>query len=213
MTTPAPHPQPHAIAQRPIADFLEALAAKTPTPGGGAAVGILAATAAATAAMVLSYSIHKKSLAQHRPALEAHDQALRRLRDLSLTLAAEDAEAYERLNTLQRLPDTDPAKAELPTAARAAANVPLAALAAACDLLRHLAALPGITNPHLRSDLAVAAIAAEAAARAADWNVRINCPALPGPEAAELTQQADQLLATAKTLGTQTEAACQEPRA
>ena len=46
------------------------------------------------------------------------------------------------------------------------------------ELLSLLDDLTGTTNHQLRSDLAIAALLAEAAARAAAWNVRINLPQL-----------------------------------
>jgi len=51
-------------------------------------------------------------------------------------------------------------------------------MAAACDLLRHFERLASITNKHLRSDLAIAAVLADAVVRAGRWNVAINLPML-----------------------------------
>jgi len=51
-------------------------------------------------------------------------------------------------------------------------------MAAACDLLRHFERLASITNKHLRSDLAIAAVLADAVVRAGRWNVAVNLPML-----------------------------------
>ena len=48
-----------------IGSALEAIAAKQPTPGGGAVASLTAALAAATARMVLHYSLGKPLLAEH----------------------------------------------------------------------------------------------------------------------------------------------------
>ena len=53
-----------------LADYLGALAAKSPTPGGGAVASTTGATAAALAGMVVAYSLGKKNLAPHQPLLE-----------------------------------------------------------------------------------------------------------------------------------------------
>jgi formiminotetrahydrofolate cyclodeaminase len=130
--------------------------------------------------MVVAYSLGKKGLAEFQGSLERADVLLRRTADLMLELAAEDAAAYGLVNELQKLPDDHPRRrAEYPGAVEAAVAAPRSVLAAACDLLRLLETLAPITNRHLRSDLAVAAILAEATARAAGWNVEINLPLLP----------------------------------
>jgi formiminotetrahydrofolate cyclodeaminase len=157
--------------------FLDQLGSRTPAPGGGAAASIAGATGAALARMVVEYSLGKKALAEHQPALGKARESLLRLAAMFLQLADEDAEAYGLVNELSRLPETDPRRtAEFAAAAAAAVAAPRAVLAACCDLLRLLEALAPITNRHLRSDLAIAAILAEAGARAARWNIVVNLP-------------------------------------
>jgi formiminotetrahydrofolate cyclodeaminase len=172
---------PAAVPVRdlPLKVLLESVGAKTPSPGGGAVASAAGALAAALGRMVVAYSVERKSLAEHRPALERALSVLERTADLLLTLADEDAAAYALLNTLQRLPETDPRRqAELPGAIEAAINAPGAVVAACADLLRLLESLRPITNPHLRSDLAIAAVLAAAAARCGWWNVKVNLPLL-----------------------------------
>jgi formiminotetrahydrofolate cyclodeaminase len=171
------------IASQPLSGLLDALAAKTPAPGGGASACIAGALAAAQAEMVVAYSIGRKSLAEHEPRLQDARQALLGSRRFLLALADEDAAAYDALQQLTRLPPDDPRRLrEHPEALERCLRIPLAALAACANMLRLLEQLPSITNRHLRSDLAIAALLAEAAARASDWNVRINLASLPpGP--------------------------------
>jgi len=160
-------------------DFLDQTAAKTPTPGGGAVASVTAALAAALARMVLNFSRGKKSLVQHS---DLHVEALNELERLlqrSMELARADAIAYGRLNELWKLPEDDERRQrEFPAAVEAAIEAPHALLHAAMEMLRLLARLPEATNRMLASDLTIAAILAEAAARAAAWNVRINLPLL-----------------------------------
>lgn len=162
-----------------IDQFLASLAAKQPTPGGGAVAGVCGALAAALGQMVVSYSLGKKTLAEHQPLLEEAAKRLERARALLLTLADEDAQAYGLVNELSRLPEGDARRErELAGAIAASVQVPQATAACAADVARLLRTLCGTTNPHLRSDLAIAGVLAEATVRAARWNVVINAPAM-----------------------------------
>jgi formiminotetrahydrofolate cyclodeaminase len=162
--------------------LLAALGSKTPAPGGGAAACTTGATGAALARMVVQYSLGKKNLAAHQPELERADAALARLIGVMLELGDEDAAAYGLVNELSRLPERDPRRlAEHAAAAAAAVAAPRAALAACADLLRLVESLAPITNRHLHSDLAIAGVLAEAGARSAWWNVRVNLSLITDP--------------------------------
>lgn len=168
-----------SIHEQSVGAFLESVAAKSPTPGGGAVTAAVGALAAALAGMVVAYSLGKKNLSEHQAELAGASTSLARARGLMLELAEEDERAYGVVNELMKLPEADPRRAEeLPPAALAATQAPLAVMAAACDLLRLFDQLAGMTNRHLRSDLAIAAVLADAACRAGRWNVAINLPML-----------------------------------
>ncbi|MFN7020860.1 MAG: cyclodeaminase/cyclohydrolase family protein [Phycisphaerales bacterium] len=189
-----------SIARLPLGELLAQLGDKRPAPGGGAAACLAGATAAALARMVVEYSLGRKSLAEHAGALEAHRRTLLRLTAMFIELADEDAAAYGLVNHLSRLPEGDPRRAaELPSAQAAAIAAPRAALAAASDLLRLLERLVTITNPHLRSDLAIAAVLAEGAARSAWWNIAVNLPTIADERArAEVRRESDHETAEAE---------------
>lgn len=190
-----------------VGALIEGVAAKTPTPGGGAVAGAVGALAAALANMVVAYSVGKKSLEAHDAELRAAAGVLTRAADLMLQLADEDAQAYAAVNAMSRLPEGDPGRAGLAEAQRAAVQVPMAGLAASVDLLRRFEALAGMTNKHLRSDLGIAAVLAEATARACEWNVRINAPSL-GAEGGAALAAAAGLVAQAARLSASTQARC-----
>ncbi len=194
----------------PLHDFLAQLAAKTPTPGGGAVASTTGALAASLGHMVVAYSLNKKSLAEHQPALQRASTILQRTSGLFLELAEEDAAAYAQYNELSRLPDNDPRRArELPAALEASINAPRAILGAAADLLRLLESLQPITNTHLRSDLAIAAVLAEAAAKSAWWNIHINLPQLAdASQRARLEAEGASLIADAAARRALIERAC-----
>lgn len=167
------------IGSQPVGELLDAIARKTPAPGGGAVASAAGALAASLAGMVLAYSKGKKDLAQHH---EAHDALAELCATASqglLELADADAIAYAEFNALQRLDEADPHRqAALPRAAQRCVDVPLAAQRVCVGLLEALVQLAPIANKWLLSDLKIAAILAEAAVRASDCNVEVNAPTL-----------------------------------
>lgn len=169
-----------SFAHLTVRDFLAQTAAKQPTPGGGAVAGVCGTLATALGQMVISYSLGKKNLAEHQGLLEDAAKRLERARAMLLELADEDAAAYGLVNELSKLPENDPRRIkELPAAQEASVRVPMAVAATGVDVLRLLRELCGKTNAYLRSDLAIAAVLAEATTRSAHWNVLINAPSLP----------------------------------
>lgn len=174
-------PSPQAPASDPplrdasVRAFLDALGAKSPTPGGGAAAGVTGALAAALAEMVVQFSVGKKSLAPHEHTLKAALDKLQRTRAVMLELADEDAHAYARLNALMKLPESDPDRQRAwSQAVTLCVQIPRAMLAASLDALRLMEELATCTNRQLKSDLAIAAVLAEATARASIHNTAIN---------------------------------------
>ena len=79
-----------ADANATIDGFLTALAAKQPAPGGGSVAALAGALAAAMGEMVLNYSVGKKDLAAHEPALREALTELTRARAMLLELLIEN---------------------------------------------------------------------------------------------------------------------------
>jgi formiminotetrahydrofolate cyclodeaminase len=198
------------IEQQTISDFLEAVASREPTPGGGAVASIIAALAAALGQMVVNFSVGKKRLSEFDA---VHQQALKSLQEhrmRALHLAEEDARAYQRLSKLLKMDKADPRRvSELSQAVEAAINAPHALLHVCMEMLRVLADLSGKTSRALDSDLAMAAILSEAGARSAVWNVRINLPLLEDASVrAAFTQTTASSLGIASDLVRRIERAC-----
>lgn len=197
------------IAQQTVDAFLESLSAKVPTPGGGASAAMTGATAAATAAMVVSYSLGRKSLAECEGINQNAMARLNRARQMFLQLGDEDAVGYGKLNALWKLDQDDPKRVEQwDEAVRGAIMPPRAMLALALELLGLCEKLVETTNTQLRSDLGVAAVLAEAAARAAAWNIRINIPLLPEGERDELADVVRTMLGRVRALSERIETGC-----
>lgn len=168
-----------------LADLLESIAARTPSPGGGSVAAITLGTAAALCSMVVNYSLGKQSLQQHSKLLEDSSNTLDETRKKSLILADEDTRAYEKLNALQKLDETNARRiAEWENVVKEAINVPRRILRNSVAVLEICKALCNKSNHWLKSDLAIAAVLAEAAVASAAWNVRINLPLLGNQEEA-----------------------------
>jgi formiminotetrahydrofolate cyclodeaminase len=198
-----------SLASLHFGDLLSQIAAKTPAPGGGAVACATGALAASLAHMVVSYSLGKKSLAAHQDSLQHASAALKRANQLLLELADEDAHAYALVNELMRLPETDPRRQqEWGAAIDASIQIPMAAIATCADLLRLAETLAPITNTMLHSDLAIAAVLAESAARASRWNVLVNVAALPADRRTPILAEADRILESAAARARAVERAC-----
>lgn len=189
--------------------FLDEIGAKTPAPGGGAVASAAGALGAALARMVVAYSIGKKNLAEHQGTLERASKMLSKAGEILLVLADEDAAAYALVNELSKLPEDDARRmAEYAGAVEAAVNVPRAVVGTCCDVLRLLEQLAPITNKHLRSDLAIAAILAEAAAKSGWWNVAVNLTLIEDELARQVREEMTGMLEEAGARRGRIERAC-----
>lgn len=197
------------IAFQTVGGFLESLSAKVPTPGGGAAAAITGATAAATAGMVVSYSVGKKPLADHDQFNRDAQKQLIRARQMFLTLGDEDAAGYGELNALWKLDKDDPARVTgWENAVSGAIGPPMAMLALSVEVLRLCEQLVARTNKQLKSDLGVAAVLGQASARSAAWNVKINIPLLPADDQDCVHKEVDTMLLHAQALCDSIETGC-----
>jgi len=191
-----------------IGEFLERTASKDPTPGGGGVAGVTGALAAALGEMVLAFSIGKKGLEDHQARLADCSRSVGAMRKRLLELADEDAAAYAKLNSVMKLPKDSPErKTELPKAALDAARVPLDVIRVSSELVLCFEVMAEISNPWLKSDLAIAVILTEAVARASRWNIVVNMGFMDG-QGFGLLEDADGLLERIRTGSERTVAAC-----
>lgn len=168
-----------AHVDKRVSEFLDMLASKDPTPGGGSGAALGGALAAALVSMVCNLTIGKKGYEDAEEQMRdilAQSEALRA--ELPELLEA-DTQVYGRVMAAYRLPrKTDEDKAArrhaIQEALREASEVPLA-IADRCAQVVDLA-LPAAQhgNNWAVSDAGVGALLAEACMHAALLNVSIN---------------------------------------
>lgn len=159
--------------------FLEELASKAPTPGGGAASALCGAVAAALTAMLANLTVGKAGSEENdKMALEIIIAADKLRLELA-QLADDDAAVFNKFMEAYKMPkatDTEKAMrtAAIGQAAIAAAEVPMQIANKSLEVLKLARKLIVFGNPNAISDGTVSALMARAALRSALYNVKIN---------------------------------------
>ncbi|MEE9552144.1 MAG: cyclodeaminase/cyclohydrolase family protein [Gammaproteobacteria bacterium] len=167
------------IKDKSIQVFLDELASKASTPGGGGAAAIMGAMGAALVSMVCNLTIGKKNYEDVEDEIKDVLDKAENLRERLTDMIRADVEVFDQVMGAYGLPkETDEEKAArsetIQDALRAATDVPLACAGACAEVidLSKVAAEKG--NLNVISDAGVAVMAANAALRSAALNVYIN---------------------------------------
>lgn len=158
-----------------VDDFLDRLADRTPTPGGGGVSGLAGALACALGRMVAAYSVGKKTDPAVTEKVQALTARLHRADQLLRALITQDATAYSDMTVLGKDAREHPERrATYQDAVLKAVAVPMEMAALASSALATMDELKEMANRYLLSDLAIAAVLADAAARTARYTVQVN---------------------------------------
>jgi formiminotetrahydrofolate cyclodeaminase len=159
--------------------FLDAAAARQPTPGGGSVTALAGALAASMGEMVINYSLGKKDLDAFADELKPVLSEYHRARQVLVELMVEDQQAYAALTAARKLPESTPDRAaQMASALAACIRIPEAMAATASAVLELCDRIVNFVNPWLLSDLAVCADLSMATVRCALYNVRANLPSV-----------------------------------
>lgn len=191
---------PGRLATLPTMELVAELSSDSPAPGGGSVAAVCGALAGALTSMVAALSYAKKGWEDTRPQMETLGRTAQELVDWFLLAVDRDADAYNEviaaIRMAKKTPDEQKARSEsLATANSRAALVPLEVLEHSVTALDLACRAATRGNPNSVSDAGVAAVCAEAAARAASLNVRINLPGLEEDERDEMQRRHDAAIA------------------
>ncbi len=159
--------------------FIDALASKDPTPGGGGASAYCGALASALSSMVGNLTVGKKKYAAVEAVVIVSLEKLAALRERLLELIDEDAEAFAPLARAYGLPKATPEEqaaknAALQEALVDACEVPLEIMRACAEVIEITEFMAAEGSRLAVSDAGVAAAFAKAALVGASFNVYIN---------------------------------------
>ena len=177
----------------PLTRFVDDAAAARPTPGGGSVSSLVAVLGTTMAQMSAGFTLKGKKYAEFHEAVQPIAEKFSRAQEMFRRLVAEDIGAYGLYSEASKLPKDDPTKAERSNLAlKTAIAVPEEIVAMAVVVLEEIERLLPVCNPWLLSDVGVAAVLCEAAARGAAFNVRVNLGQLEDADMVrELREQLD----------------------
>ncbi len=167
------------IKDMSIQTFLDELASKASTPGGGGAAAVSGAMGAALISMVAHFTIDKKGyedVDEQAKEILAKSEVLR----MKLTEAiADDVRVFNRVMASYGMPkETDEEKAarsaEIQDALKEATDIPLECANLCYEVVKLSRPIAEIGNKNVISDAGVAVLAGYAGLRSAALNVYIN---------------------------------------
>jgi methenyltetrahydrofolate cyclohydrolase len=167
-----------------LGDFLGQLAARMAAPGAGATAAVEAALSASLVAMVGRFTTAE----EHADLVGEIVAAADAQRDVCLTAAADDEQAFSAVAQALKMPRDTPDEQEtrrrrLSEVQLDATRPPLAVLGSAAELMALAERVLPVANPNLVSDVAAASAAARAAATTARLSVEANLDGIDYEEA------------------------------
>ena len=189
-----------------VKDFARETASESPAPGGGSVSAAMGAFGAALATMVANLSAHKRGWDERWKEFSDVAEKGWKIMDELTVLVDEDTAAFNRIMDVFAMPKGTPEEkaaraAAMEDATLYAATVPLKTMEASLKALPLALEMARKGNPASASDAGVAALAALAAIRGAELNVRINAAGLADKSAAApLLTRAAEIVSEATSL-------------
>lgn len=164
------------IKNQKIEKFLEEVASRAPTPGGGAVAAVTGAAAAALVEMVVNLTKNDPtSSVRLRSGLRGARERTQQLRKELLKLAGEDAAAFDAVMAAFKIPKDEAGRKEkIQSAFKGAAETPLEVAKLAKEVNMLAKEILRVGNKNAASDAKSAIYLSEAAKNSALANVEIN---------------------------------------
>lgn len=171
------------IKNQSIQTFLDELASKSATPGGGSAGALMGAQSAALISMVCNLTIGKPKFAEVEAELQAVLKQSEQLRQRLTNLIQADIDVFNQLMAKYALPKETEEDKALRSAAiqdvlKVATEVPLECAQACWEIIQISKAVAEKGNPGVITDAGAGVMAAYGALKTAELNVYVNAASL-----------------------------------
>lgn len=176
--------------------FLDALASKAPTPGGGGASALAGALGAALCTMVGNYTVGKKKYADVEEDVKALMAKAEDIRARLLAQVDADAAAFEPLSRAYAIPKDDPTRGEvMEQCLRDAAAAPMEILRLCCQAIDLHREMLDKGSVMMLSDVGTGVVLCWGALYGAALNVKVNTKSMADRAYAEaMNNQVDELV-------------------
>ena len=183
-------------AEQSCGAFLDALASKAPTPGGGGASALAGALGAALCTMVGNYTVGKKKYADVEEDVKALMAKAEDIRARLLAQVDADAAAFEPLSRAYAIPKDDPTRGEvMEQCLRDAAAAPMAILRLCCQAIDLHREMLDKGSVMMLSDVGTGVVLCWGALYGAALNVKVNTKSMADRAYAEaMNNQVDELV-------------------
>jgi len=186
------------LAGQTVGELIEALAAPSPSPGGGSSAALACALAAGLAEMTAAIAGASADPAASER-LDEHRSRAGELRELALALADRELSSYRPvLAAIREAPGRVDRDRRVGEALAAASGPPLEIAQAAAEVSTIALELAGHASASVRGDVITSALLAEAAARSAATLVETNLQRNPGDERVTAARSAAEQAASAR---------------
>ena len=199
------------LVKKTLTDFCDELSTDSPAPGGGSVAALCSAMSGALSAMVSNLTFSKKGYEKVWEEAKKLSEIGQNIKERSLIAIDSDTQAFYDMMDAARLPKkTDEDKknrnAAIQETTKKAIMVPLETLEIALEAVELAAKIAKIGNTNALSDAGVAAITANAAAKSAYLNVKINMGSIEDETFKfDILTKSDELLEKTNNLALQVE--------